>query len=562
MEQKDIINIFQGVVRKEWEHLALTDFNGESMQYKDIARKIAKLHLLFEHTGIQPGDKIALCGKNSAAWAVSFFAILTYGAVVVPLLHEFKPDNLHHLVNHSDARILFVDKQIYENLDPELMPNVQGIIRIHDFSLFFSRNEQLNIARAHLNEYYGRKYPERFTAADVNYFEVKDPDSLALINYTSGSTGFSKGVMIPHRALWSNVEAMNRLLKGLPKAGDSMVSMLPLAHMYGLTIDLIHAMCKGAHLYFLTRQPSPKVLVEAFRTARPRIIITVPLIIEKIIKTKVFPTLERPLNRLLLHTPVLDKKVLERVREALMETFGGQLELMIVGGAGLNRDVEDFLHRINFPISVGYGMTECAPLIGYSHAKGVYPEQEREFIPSSCGAVVPRMQVKVLSPDPEHIPGELMVKGDNVMLGYYKNEKATDQVMRPDGWMLTGDVGTVDSKGNIFLRGRNKTMILGPNGQNIYPEEIEQKLNNLPLVAESLVIDAGEGKLKALIYPDYDEAQRAGLSGDQVREEIEKEIAELNPTLENYSRISSIKLMDEEFEKTPKRSIKRYLYTK
>lgn len=560
--QKDIVCIFEQVLKKEWEHLALTNFNGESMQYKDLARKIAKLHLMFSHAGIKPGDKIALCGKNSAHWAVSFFAVMTYGAVVVPLLHEFKPDNIHHLVNHSDSRILFVDKSIYENLDPELMGGVEGAIRIDDFSLLYSRNEQLSNARAHLNEYFGREYPERFTADDVHYFEVKDPDSLALINYTSGSTGFSKGVMLSHKAIWSNIEAVKRILHDIPRPGDSMVCMLPMAHMYGLTIDMLHGICKGAHLYFLTRQPSPKVLVEAFRQARPRMIITVPLIIEKIIKTKVFPTLERPLNRLLLHTPLIDKKVLERVRTALMETFGGQLEMMIVGGAGLNRDVEEFLHRINFPITVGYGMTECAPLIGYAHPRGFKPEDDREFAPGSCGRVVPRMEVKVLSPDPEHIPGELMVKGDNVMLGYYKNEKATEQVMRPDGWMLTGDVGTVDTKGNIFLRGRNKTMILGPNGQNIYPEEIEQKINNMPLVAESLVVDAGEGKLKALIYPDLDEAQREGLSREQIKEQIDKDIAELNPMLESYSSISSVKMMDEEFEKTPKRSIKRYLYTK
>lgn len=560
--QQDIVCIFEQVLKKEWEHLALTNFNGESMQYKDMARKIAKLHLMFSHAGIKPGDKIALCGKNSAHWAVSFFAVMTYGAVVVPLLHEFKPDNLHHLVNHSDSRILFVDKSIYENLDPELMGNVEGAIRIDDFSLLYSRNEQLSNARAHLNEYFGKEFPERFTADDVHYFEVKDPDLLALINYTSGSTGFSKGVMLSHKALWSNIEAVKRILHDIPRPGDSMVCMLPMAHMYGLTIDMLHGICKGAHLYFLTRQPSPKVLVEAFRQARPRMIITVPLIIEKIIKTKVFPTLERPLNRLLLHTPLIDKKVLERVRTALMETFGGQLEMMIVGGAGLNRDVEEFLHRINFPITVGYGMTECAPLIGYAHPRGFKPEDDREFAPGSCGRAVPRMEVKVLSPDPEHIPGEIMVKGDNVMLGYYKNEKATEQVMRPDGWMLTGDVGTVDSKGNIFLRGRNKTMILGPNGQNIYPEEIEQKINNLPLVAESLVVDAGEGKLKALIYPDLDEAQREGLGREQIKEQIDKDIAELNPLLESYSRISSVKMMDEEFEKTPKRSIKRYLYTK
>lgn len=559
--QKDIVNIVEDVIRKRWAHLALTDFNGESIQYKDLGRKIAKLHLLFEHTGIRPGDKIALCGKNSAQWAVSFLAIISYGAVVVPLLHEFKPDNLHHLVNHSDSRLLFVDKAIYENLDPESMPALEGAVRIHDFSLFFSRNEKLTDARAHLNEYFGRKYPERFTPADVKYFEVSDPDSLALINYTSGSTGFSKGVMISHRAIWSNIAAIKDILHDIPRPGDSVVCMLPMAHMYGLVIEMIHGISKGAHLFFLTRQPSPKVLIEAFRTARPRMIITVPLIIEKIIKNKVFPTLERPVNRLLLHTPIIDRKVLEKVRAALMETFGGKLEMMIVGGAALNREVEEFLERINFPVTVGYGMTECAPLIGYSHPRGFKSEQNREFIPTSCGRIVPRMEAKVLSPDPEHIPGEIMVKGDNVMLGYYKNPEATEAVMRPGGWMLTGDVGTIDPEGNIFLRGRNKTMILGPNGQNIYPEEIEQKINNLPLVAESLVIDGGEGKLTALIYPDYDEARIENLESDQVRERIRQEINDLNPNLEAYSRISSVKFMSEEFEKTPKRSIKRYLYS-
>ncbi len=561
MERHDIVHIVEKVIRKQWDSPALTNFNGESLQYKDLGRKIAKLHLLFEHSGVKPGDKIALCGKNSAQWAVSFFAILSYGAVAVPLLHEFKPDNIHHLIDHSDSKLFFVDRQIYENLDPELMPGLAGIIRIPDFSLFFSRNEGLTAARARLNELFGKKYPERFTPDDVKFYEITDSDSLALINYTSGSTGFSKGVMVPHRAIWSNVQAILDILHDLPKAGDSMVCMLPMAHMYGLVIDMAHGICKGAHLYFLTRQPSPKVLVDAFRTARPRLIITVPLIIEKIIKTKVFPALDRPLNRLLLHTPLIDRKVLEKVRAMLMETFGGQLEMMIIGGAGLNRDVEEFLHRINFPLTVGYGMTECAPLIGYAHPKGYKPADDREFAPTSCGRIVPRMQVKVLSPDPEHIPGELMVKGDNVMLGYYKNDEATAAIMRPEGWMLTGDVGTIDSKGNIYLRGRNKTMILGPAGQNIYPEEIEQKINNIPYVGESLVIDAGEGRLKALIYPDLDEARRDGLDRNQVQEKIRQDIAELNPTLESYSRIQSIKFIDEEFEKTPKRSIKRYLYT-
>lgn len=551
--RKDIVIMVEEVIRRQWEHLALTDFYGTELQYKDVARKIAKLHLLFERTGIRPGDKIALCGKNSAQWAVSFYAIMTYGAVVVPILHEFKPDNLHHLVNHSDARLFFVDDSIYENLDPAMMTALEGVLSLKDFSLLLSRSAQLNDARARLNELFGQKYPERFTPDDVKYFEVTDPDSLALINYTSGSTGFSKGVMLSHKAIWSNIYAIQCILPDLPKAGDSMICLLPMAHMYGLVIEMIHGFVKGAHLYFLTRQPSPKILVDAFRTAKPRLIITVPLIIEKIIKTKVFPTLDRPMTRLMLKTPIVDKKILERVRAALMETFGGNLEMMIVGGAALNREVEEFLTRIKFPITVGYGMTECAPLIGYTH--------HSTFRTACCGQVVPRMEVKIESPDPEHIPGEILVKGDNVMLGYYKNPEATKAVMRPDGWMLTGDVGTLDKDNYIYIRGRNKTMILGPSGQNIYPEEIEQKLNNMPLVAESLVIDSGEGRLQALIYPDLDDVHREGLDNEALKARLQADIDEVNATLEAYSRISSMKIMSEEFEKTPKRSIKRYLYT-
>ena len=549
--KKDLVNILQDCIQKYWDMPVFTDFHGETMQYKDLARKIAKLHLLYESAGIKPGDKIALCGKNSSRWAVAFLATMTYGAVIVPLLHEFKAENLHHLVNHSDARLFFVDESIWEHLDPEQMKNLEGVIGLKDFKPILSRNEKFNDAATHLNELFGNRYPSRFTKADVKYFEVTDPNSLAVINYTSGSTGFSKGVMIPHRALWSNADYMIHHLD-IPSKGSSMVCMLPMAHMYGLVTEMIHATVKGAHLYFLTRQPSPKVLLEAFRTTRPELIITVPLIIEKIIKTKVFPTLDKPLTRLLLRTPLVDRKILAKVKEALMTTFGGNLKMMIVGGAGLNREVEEFLLRIKFPITVGYGMTECAPLIGYAHAK--------DFRSASCGQLVPRMQIKVLSPDPENIPGEIMVKGDNVMLGYYKNPEATQAVMRPDGWMLTGDVGTIDKDGFIYIRGRNKTMILGPSGQNIYPEEIEQKLNNMPMVAESLVIDSGEGKLTALIYPDQEIIDKEALSPEQVHDRLAKVIAEVNPQLEAYSRIANFKVMKEEFEKTPKRSLKRYLY--
>lgn len=550
--QDDIIQQYQSVIRDNWEHLALTDFNGESLQYKDLARKIAKLHLLFEHAGIRPGDRIAICGKNSSQWAVSFMAVLTYGAVVVPILHEFKPDNIHHLVNHSDARLLFVDDSIYENLDPDSMIDLEGVVIVRDFSLAVCRNDRLLHARQHLNEFFGKRYPERFTPDDVVYYNEADPHSVCLINYTSGSTGFSKGVMLSYESIWSNVRFCLDNLK-YPRPGESMVCMLPMAHMYGLVIEMLHGMAKGAHLHFLTRVPSPKVLVDAFQTARPGLIITVPLIIEKIIKTKVFPTLDKPLMRILLHTPFIDTKIMENVRAKLMETFGGKLDMMVVGGAALNSEVERFLHTIKFPITVGYGMTECGPLIAY--------EYWSKTKSGSCGRPVDRMQVKVNSSDPEHIPGELLVKGPNVMLGYYKNPKATAEVMTADGWMRTGDVGTIDKDGFIFLRGRNKSMILGPSGQNIYPEEIEQKLNNMPLVNESLVVGDSDGKLTALIYPNFDEAARDGADSVAIRSQMEQNVAELNRNLEGYSQIGSFKIMNEEFEKTPKRSIKRYLYS-
>lgn len=536
-------------IRHNWEELALTDFNGQSFQYRDVARKIAKLHLLFEHADIKPGDKIALCGRNSAQWAVAFLATVTYGAVAVPILHEFKPDNIHHLVSHSDARLLFVNNGIWENLDPESMPGLEGAVKINDFSLLLSRNKKLATARAHLNEYFGKRYPERFTPADVTYARRPDTE-LALINYTSGSTGFSKGVMLSYRNLWSNVQFTIDGLSFL-KPGDGMVCMLPLAHMYGMVVELLQPVVKGCHVYFLTRTPSPKVIMDAFATVRPKLIVTVPLIIEKIIKTKVFPLLDKPLMKLLLHMPVVDHKLLGKIKDRLTETFGGNLKEIIVGGAALNKDVEAFLRRIEFPYTVGYGMTECGPLVAYA------PWHEQRA--GSCGRVVDRMEVKVDSPDPGHTAGELWVKGDNVMSGYYKNPDATAAVMR-DGWMNTGDVGNIDSDGFIYLRGRNKNMILGPSGQNIYPEEIEQQLNNMPYVNESLVID-DNGSLAALIYPDIDAATREGIAMQRLEKMMEDNVSQLNKELPAYSQIKKVKVFHEEFEKTPKRSIKRYLYT-
>lgn len=538
----------QSSVRKNWEELALTDFNGVSFQYRDIARKVAKLHLLYEQAGVKRGDKIALCGKNSSQWAVAFLSAITYGAVAVPILHEFKADNIHHLVTHSEAKLFYTDDAIWENLDPDSMNGLEGVIRLHDYSIIMSRNKRLTNAREHLNEIFGKRYPERFTPDDVVYYKEKK-DELALINYTSGSMGFSKGVMLTYNNLWSNIQFTIDGLTFL-NPGDGIVCMLPLAHMYGLIVELLHPLVKGCHVYFLTRMPSPRVILEAFATVRPKLIVTVPLIIEKIVKTKVFPLLDKPLMKLLMHIPVIDDRLLEKIKTQLMSAFGGNVQEIIIGGAALNKDVETFLRRINFPYTVGYGMTECAPLVAYAQW-----DKQR---PGSCGQIVDRMEGRIDSPDPEHIPGELWVRGDNVMKGYYKNKDATDAVMK-DGWMNTGDLCTMDSDGFIYIRGRNKNMILGPSGQNIYPEEIEQKLNNMPYVAESLVVDS-DGQFAALIYPDLELATKQGIHTDALSKIMDDNIAALNKDLPAYSQIRKVKLYNEEFEKTPKRSIKRYLY--
>ncbi len=545
---KSLIQYIQDSIRNNWENLALTDFNGVSYQYRDIARKVAKLHLLYEHAGIKRGDKIALCGKNSSQWAVAFLATMTYGAVAVPILHEFKPDNIHHLVSHCDARLFFTDDAIWENLDPASMTKLEGVVNLSDFSLLMSRNTRLKEARQRLNELFGKKYPERFTPEDVVYSKEKESD-VAVINYTSGSTGFSKGVMLSYESLWSNIRFCIDGVTFL-KPGDGIVCMLPLAHMYGLIVEFIHPFVKGCHIYFLTRVPSPKIILDAFATVRPKLIVTVPLIIEKIVKTKVFPLLDKPLMKVLLHVPFIDDKLLEKIKKGLTEAFGGNVREIIIGGAGLNKDVETFLRRIGFPYTVGYGMTECGPLVAYA------PWDIQRM--GSCGKIVDRMECRIESPDPENTPGELWVKGANVMKGYFKNQDATDAVMK-DGWMNTGDLCTMDKDGYIYIRGRNKNMILGPSGQNIYPEEIEQKLNNMPYVAESIVID-GDGKLVALIYPDMDQATKDGIPMDNMENIMNENIKALNKELPAYSQLSKVKIYYQEFEKTPKRSIKRYLY--
>lgn len=543
------LNLYiQNSIRKNWEELSLTDFKGVSFQYRDIARKIAKLHILYEKTGLKPGDRIAICGKNSAQWAIALFSAITYGCVAVPILHEFKSDNIHHLVNHSESKLFFCDQSIWENLDSEAMPNLVGSLLISDYSLLSSRNDALTTARETLNELFGHKYPERFTKNDVVYY-VPKRDELALINYTSGSTGFSKGVMVPYRALTSNIKFCLDHLNFL-ESGDPLICMLPLAHMYGLSIELIHPFVKGCHIYFLTRIPSPKIIMDAFAEVKPKLIITVPLIIEKIIRTKVFPLLEKPLMKLLLKVPFVDDHLLNKVKAKLTETFGGNLQELIIGGAALNKDVENFLRKIEFPATVGYGMTECAPLICYA------PWQENKF--GSCGKAVDRMKLKIKSDDPVMNPGELWVKGENTMLGYYKNKEASEQIFN-DGWLNTGDLCTMDEDGFVYILGRSKNLILGPSGQNIYPEEIEQQINNLPYVNESLVVEE-DGKLIALIYPDIENGEQQGMTFEDLEKIMNDNIQILNKDLPAYSKISKVNVFHEEFEKTPKRSIKRYLY--
>lgn len=543
-----INEILENSIRKNWEELALTDFGGISLQYRDIARKIAKLHLLFKHAGINKEEKIALCGKNSTQWAVAFMAAMTYGAVPVPILHEFKPEQIHNLLNHSDSRILFCDFAIYKSIDITTSPEVDAVFNIADYSLLYSKNTDIDYARAHLNELFGKSYPERFTPNDVVY-EKPDVNRLAIINYTSGSTGFSKGVMIPYRAISSNIDfGLQKLTFLGPK--DNTICMLPMAHMYGLAIELLHPLSKGCHVHFITRVPSPKIVMDAFAATRPRLIITVPLVLEKIIKNKVFPLLEKPYMRLLTTMPFVNDILLTKIKNKLQETFGGQLVEIIIGGAALNADVERFLRRIRFPYTVGYGMTECAPLISYAG--------HEENRPGSCGKCVSNMEIKVDSDDLEHIPGELLVKGANVMLGYYKNPEETATAIR-NGWLHTGDICTVDADGFIYIRGRNKNMILGASGQNIYPEEIEQQLNNMPYVNESIVVERNH-RLVALVHPDYDTATQQGIDAEQLMQIMNDNIARLNKELPSYSCVSSLEIHEEEFEKTPKRSIRRFLY--
>ncbi len=551
MEIVSLNSLIEKSIIDNWNRDALTDFKGATLQYHDVARKIEKLHILFENSGVQQGDKIALCGRNSACWAVAFLATLTYGAVAVPILHEFTAEQIHNIVNHSGAKLLFVGDVVATVIDATKMPDLEGIIYIPDYSLVVSRTEKLTYAREHLNEMFGKKFPKYFRQEHVHYRRETSGEEMALINYTSGTTGFSKGVMIPYRAMWSNCDFAKSVLGSTVKAGDSVISILPMAHMYGMSFEFFFEFLHGCHIYYLTRVPSPAIIAQAFSEVKPAIIIAVPLVIEKIIRKKVFPKIQNNRMRLLLNMPVLNRKVNQKICEQVKNAFGGRFYEIIIGGAAFNQEVEQFLKRIDFPYTVGYGATECAPIICYA--------DYHDFVPGSCGKPVVHMEVRIDSEDPENVPGEILARGLNVMLGYYKNEEATRQALDKDGWYHTGDLGTMDANGNVFIKGRSKNMLLSANGQNIYPEEIEDKLNSMALVNESIVIQQGD-KLVGLVHPDYDEAKGMRLTNDDIVAVMEQNRQELNAELPAYSKLSTIKIQEEEFEKTPKKSIKRYLY--
>lgn len=546
--EKNFISYIENSIKNNWDLDALTDYKGATLQYKDVARKIEKLHIIFEASGIQKGDKIAVCGRNSSHWGVTFLATLAYGAVVVPILHEFKAENVHNIVNHSEAKLLFVGDQVWEALNESAMPHLEGIMLMNDFSILVSRSEKLDYAREHLNEMFGKKYPKNFRVEHIHYYHGED-EELAVINYTSGTTSSSKGVMLPYRSLWSNITFAFEVLSLKP--GDKIVSMLPMAHMYGLAFEFLYEFSAGCHIYFLTRMPSPKIIFQAFSEVKPALVVAVPLIIEKIIKKNVLPKLQTPTMKILLKVPIINDKIKATVREQMIQAFGGNFHEVIVGGAAFNQEIEQFLRMIEFPYTVGYGMTECGPIICY--------EGWEKFKAGSCGKAAPRMEVKILSTDPRNIPGEIICKGANTMLGYYKNAEATQEVLEKDGWMHTGDLGLIDEEGNVTIKGRSKNMLLGPSGQNIYPEEIEDKLNNLPYVSESIILQK-EDKLVGLVFPDFDDAYANGIKEEELEGIMEENRLALNEMMPAYSQISKLKIYPEEFEKTPKKSIKRFLY--
>ncbi|MGP1548768.1 MAG: AMP-binding protein [Prevotella sp.] len=551
MEVTSFNEIIENAIIKYWNLDAVTDYKSVTLQYHDVARKIEKLHILFENSGIERGDKIALCGRNCSNWAVAFLATLTYGAVAVPILNEFTPEQIHNIVNHSESKLLFVGDVVAKQIVADEMPDLEGIINIPDYSLNVARTEKLVYAREHLNALFGEKFPKYFRKEHVKYYHEQSPDELAMINYTSGTTGFSKGVMIPYRAIWGNYDFARTVLGDVIKPEDNVVSILPMAHMYGMAFEFIYEFCAGVHIHYLTRTPSPAIIAQAFSDIKPIIVIAVPLVIEKIIKKKVFPKVQGSLMKMLRSTPFVKDKINAKIREQVLNAFGGRMYEVIIGGAAFNQDVEAFLKEIEFPYTVGYGATECAPIIGY--------EDWKYFKQGSCGKAALHQEVMIDSPDPRNIPGEILARGINVMKGYYKNPEATEQTIDKDGWYHSGDLGLMDEEGNIFIKGRSKNMLLGANGQNIYPEEIEDKLNSLPFVVESVVVQRGE-KLYGLVFPDFEEAEKQGMSRADIEKLMEENRQQLNQVIPPYSKVSAFEITDEEFAKTPKRSIKRFMY--
>ena len=552
MERNPSFNfLIEQSIIKNWDQDALTDYKGATLQFHDVARKIEKLHIVFENSGLMPGDKVALCGRNSSHWAVAFLAVLTYGAVAVPIQHEFTPDQIYNIVNHSDSKLLFVGDVVATTIDADQMPSLEGVVYLPDFSLVVSRSEKLTYAREHLNEMFGHKYPKYFRKEHVNYYKEQSPDELALINYTSGTTGFSKGVMLPYRALWGNLDYVLDVLGPHIKSGSNIVSILPMAHMYGMMVEFIFGFVNGNHLFYLTRLPSPSLIAEAFAQVKPSLIVAVPMIVEKIVRKMIMPVVQSNRVRLLLNMPVVNKRVKANIRDMVADVFGGNAYEVITGGAALNQEIEAFLRDIEFPITVGYGTTETAPLITFSDYK--------DFVPGSCGLPVKHMEVRIDSDDPQNTPGEVLARGMNTMLGYYKNEEPTRAVLDADGWYHTGDLGTMSADGHVFIRGRIKNMLLGSNGQNVYPEEIEDKLNSMAYVNESLIVQKGD-KLIGLVHPDYDEAKAMDFNDDDLVSIMEQNRLKLNEQLPPFCKISELRLHEDEFVKTPKKSIKRYLY--
>ena len=535
---------------KNWNLDALTDYKGTTLQYHDIARKIEKLHILFENSDVKKGDKIAVCGRNSSQWAVAFLAIITYGAIVVPIQNEFKPEQIHNIVNHSESKLLFVGDVVATEITPEEMPSLEGIIYLPDNSLVISRSEKLTYARENLNAMFGHRYPKYFRPEHVKY-HVDDPEELAMINYTSGTTGFSKGVMLPYRALWGNLDYLIDSVKPNIGKNCNILSTLPMAHMYGLMTEFLFNIVLGNHIFFLTRLPSPTLISEALSEIKPDILYAVPLVVDKIVRKEVFPHIQTNRARLLMNMPVINKRIKEKVREFVLRKFGERPCEVVVGGAPLNKEIENFFISVGFPIAMGYGTTETAPLITFAH--------QDNYVAGSCGVAVKHMEVKVLSDDPENVAGELVCRGINVMKGYYKNQEATNAVIDKDGWFHTGDLATMSPDGHFFVRGRSKNMLLGPNGQNIYPEEIEDKLNSMAMVNESIVIQSDD-KLVALVHPDMDEVNNLGFTDEDLESIMEQNRKELNMQIPSFAKVSRIKLHNQEFEKTAKKSIKRYLY--